>query len=190
MKKLFALLLCCAVLAGLLTGCIEDVPAPDAPAEASVAVVTPADVATEPAAQTDATEEHDHVHINYKGLVSADYTLDDVAAAEGREPDFSFDVGDQTFYAYNNVTLNDLTFTQVQFSFSETGNRISCTVSGDEDTAAVMDRIRQSMTAQFGEPSASETAYTWRDGHTANYAMLTVLNETTVQLAFYISERT
>lgn len=188
MKKLISLLLCCGLLICLLSACGAGEPASETPTEASATEVTPADIATEADAQTDASEEHDHVHINYKGLETADYTLDDVIAAEGREPDFSFDVDDQTFYAYNNVTLNDLTFTQVQFSFSDTGNRISCTCSGDEDTAAVTEHILASLTAQFGEPSASESTYNWHDDHTSNYAILTVLNETTVQLAFYITE--
>lgn len=188
MKKLLALLLCCVLLVCLLTACIDDISEPDEP-EASVA--TPADIETEaPATElaTEAPEEHDHVHINYKGLETAGYTLDDVIAAEGREPDFSFDVGDATYYAYNDVTLEDMTFTQVQFSFSDTGNRISCTYSGDGDQTAVMDGYREALTALFGEPTVSGSTYSWRDGHTDNYVMMTALNETTVQVAFYIVE--
>ncbi|MBO2527674.1 MAG: hypothetical protein CW335_05805 [Clostridiales bacterium] len=186
MKKMIALLLCCALIVCLLAACGTDETVPDTTrAEESVSEVTeltPSDI------ETEAHEEHEHTHVNYKGLVTADYTLDDVIAAEGREPDFSFDAGGTTFYAYNNVTLNDLTFTQVQFSFSETGNRISCTYSGEEDQAAVLDRFRASMTAIYGEPSASGSTSSWYDGHTSNYVMLTTLNETTVQLAFYIRE--
>lgn len=188
MKKLLALLLCCVLLICLLTACIDDVSEPEA------AVATPADIetgATEASAAeitTEASEEHDHVHINYKGLEAADFTLDDVIAAEGREPDFSFDVGEATYYAYNDVALEDMTFTQVQFSFSDTGNRISCTYSGEEDQNTVMESYREALTALFGEPTVSGDTYSWRDGHTANYVMMTALNETTVQVAFYIVE--
>lgn len=190
MKKRMALLLCCALLVCLLAACGADKSAPDASTETPVSELTPADIETDaPASDGEDHEEHDHVHINYKGLTTADYTLDDVVALEGREPDLTYDVDETTtLYIYNDITLNDLLFTQVQFSFADAYNRISCTCSGDEDTAVVMDRILQSMTTQFGEPAASETTYTWRDGHTSNYAMLTVLNETTVQLVFYLYE--
>lgn len=184
MKKLFAILLCCVLLVGLLTACGGDTADPDTSAAA------PSDGATEASAADPATEapaEHNG-HINYKGLETADFTLDDVIAVEGREPDFSFDAADTTFYAYNDVAMDDLTFSQVQFSFSDTGNRISCTCSGDEDTAVVMERIRDALTAQYGEPSGSDSMYSWSDGQTANYVMLTKLNETTVQLAYYIVE--
>lgn len=190
MKKLIALLLCCVLPVCLLAACGTD-GAETPETEANPSVATPADIATEASAServSEASEEHDHEHINYKGLDAASYTLEDVVAAEGREPDFSFDVGETTYYAYNDVSLDELTFTQVQFSFSETGNRVSCTVSGDGGTDAALETIRAAMTAKFGEPSASENTYSWYDGHTANYAMLTVLNETTVQLAFYIRE--
>lgn len=181
MKKLLALSLCCILLVCLLTACSGDPPVP-------TEEVTPSDIETEAPATDAEPEAHDHTHINYKGLETADYTLDDVVAAEGRDPDFQFDVGDQTYYAYNNVTMNDLLFSQVQFSFGDAYNRISCTCGGDEEQTVTIDRILQSMTTQFGEPAASESTYTWRDGHSSNYAMLTVLNETTVQLVFYISE--
>lgn len=184
MKKLFSLLLCCALLVCLLAACGTDETVPDTTqAEESASEVTeltPSDIETE--------AQDEHTHINYKGLADADFTLDDVIAIEGREPDFSFDAGDTTIFAYNDVTLEDLAFSQVQFSFSDTGNRISCTYTGEEDQTAVMDRFRASMTALYGEPGVSENMYKWHDGHTSNYLMLTALNETTVQLAFYISE--
>ena len=190
MKKLIALLLCFALLGCLLTACIDDTAEPDASdATEEVSVATPSDIETDATeAATEAPEEHDHEHINYKGLETADFTLDDVIAAEGREPDFTFEAGETTFYAYNDVALGDITFTQVQFSFSDTGNRISCTYSGDEDQATVMERYREALTAQFGEPTESNNNYNWRDGHTSNYVMMTALNETTVQVAFYIVE--
>ena len=179
MKKLIALLLCCAMFVCLLAACTPNTPP----------VVTPADATTAPPATelpTEATEEHEHVHINYKGLETADYTLEDVAAVEGREPDFTYDVDETTtLYIYNEVDLGDLHFTQVQFSFNDDYNRISCTCGGDEEQAVTIDRILQVMTEQFGEPTVSGDTYTWNDGHTGNFAALTALNETTVQLVFY-----
>ncbi len=191
MKKLFALLLCCALLAGLLTACIYD------DIEPEVSVATPSDVETEasdateaPASDmpTEASEAHDHEHINYKGLETADFTLDDVIAAEGRDPDFCFEVGETTYYAYNDVALGDLTFGQVQYSFTETGNHISCTCKYENDPTSVLEQIRDAMTAAFGEPSGSGDSYSWNDGHTANRVRLVVLNDDTVQLAFDIAE--
>ena len=113
-------------------------------------------------------------------------------AAEGRAPDFSVEQGDTTLYIYNNVTMDDLTFTQVQFTYGETGNRISCTYTADSGLDAVMDEYREAMTTIYGaanvDSADAPTFWTWRDGHTANYVMLTQINDTTVQLAFYISE--
>lgn len=186
MKKLLALLLCCALLVCLLAACSGD---------SDASAVTPSDVETEaPATETGTeapateagTEEHDHTHVNYKGLENGDYTLDDVIAVEGREPDLTYEVDETTtLYIYNDVTLNDLFFSQVQFSFGDSYNRISCTCGGDEEQAVTVDRILQSMSQVYGEPTASGDTYRWGDGHTANYANLSVLNETTVQLAFY-----
>ncbi len=197
MKKLIALFLCCALFAGLTAACgYTDPDAPtavDPTAEPGASVVTPADIATEATAApsetdapTEATEEHVHNHVNYKGLQSASYTLDDVAAIEGRQPDLTYDVDEATtLYIYNDVELDELLFTQVQFSFGDACNRISCTCGGDEEQSVTIDRILQYMTEQYGEPTASGDTYRWGDGHTANYATLTALNETTVQLAFY-----
>jgi len=175
MKKLFALLLCCALLVSLLAACIKDTPESETPA-------TPSDI------ETEAPEEHDHEHINYKGLATADFTLDDVIAAEGREPDFSFEVGETTYYAYNDVALGDLTFAQVQFSFTDTGNHISCTCKYKDDPASVLDQIRTAMAAEFGEPSGGNNSYSWYDGHVDNHLRLSVLNDDTIQLAFDIAE--
>ena len=184
MKKLIALLLSCALLVCLFSACGTEAPTNSTTqTEESVAEateLTPSDIETEAPVANE--------YINYKGLTTADYTLDDVIAAEGREPDFNFEVGDTTYYAYNNVTLEDMTFTQVQFSFTDAGNRISCTYSGDEDQTAVMDRFCDSLSGMFGSCTASETMFSWTDGLTANYVMLTALNETTVQVAFYINE--
>lgn len=193
MKKLIALLLCCSLCICLLAACGSDEPETDV-TEAVASVATPSDIETAasaseaPTEATEAPEEHEHAHINYKGLETADFTLDDVAAVEGREPDFSFPVGDSTYYAYNDVTLGSLTFGQVQFSFTETGNHISCTCKYEGDPTAVVDEIREAMTAEFGEPTGSDNSYSWLDGHTANHLRLTVLNDDTVQLAFDILE--
>lgn len=188
MKKLIALLLSCALLVCLLAACVGDTD-PTASTEAAVSTATPSDIATEAAVTTEETEAHEHTHINYKGLETADFTLDDVTAAEGRAPDFTYEMENTpTLYIYNDVTLGDLTFTQVQFSFSDTGNRISCTYTSEEDPSAVAERYAASLTAGFGEPNMSDNLYSWYDGHTANRLTLTVLNETTVQVAFYINE--
>ncbi|MBQ3355926.1 MAG: hypothetical protein IJG45_02255 [Oscillospiraceae bacterium] len=190
MKKLFALLLCCAMLACLFTACIDDVSDLDA-AKDGASVATPSDAATEASSASDATdasEEHEHEHVNYKGLDDGAITLEDVIAAESREPDFSFEVGEETYYAYNDVTLGDLTFMQVQVSFREAGARISCKCRYADDPADVMDQIREAMTAQFGEPAASGDSYTWLDGHTPNRARLSVLNEDTVELVFELNK--
>ncbi|MBQ6432035.1 MAG: hypothetical protein IJJ99_09215 [Oscillospiraceae bacterium] len=190
MKKLLSLLLCCALTVCLLAACGGD---PDPAPSDGVTEITPADIATEatPVSEaselvTEDTESHAHVHVNYKGLETGDFTLDDVVELEGRQPDLTYDVDETTtLYIYNNVTLGDLLFTQVQFSFNDDYNRISCTCGGDEEQSVTIDRILQSMTAQFGEPTASDDTYRWGDGHNANFASLTALNETTVQLVFY-----
>lgn len=189
MKKLFALLLCCVLVVSLLAACIYDEPASDDPKSATPAnLETDAPDTTAADTPTETPEEHDHAHINYKGLETADYTIDDVIAVEGREPDFSFEVGEATYYAYNDVALGGLAFAQVQFSFPEAGNHISCTCKYENDPTAVMDQIREALTAEFGEPTGSGDSYSWSDGHTANRVRLVVLNDDTVQLAFDILE--
>ncbi|MGN1307441.1 MAG: hypothetical protein ACI4V3_07210 [Faecousia sp.] len=186
MKKILALLLCLLLLAAL-AACKDSASdtAPSSDASTASEASTAADTTAQP------TEEDDHNHINYKGLEDASYTIDDVAAAEGREPDFSVDQSDTTIYIYNNVTLDALTFTQVQYTFSDTGNRISCTYTADSGLDEILEGYKSAMTDLYGTPTEgnnSNPVYTWRDGHTANYVMLTQLNETTVQLAFYLKE--
>ena len=179
MKKLLALLLCLLLLTAL-AACKDS--ASDAAAPDATAV---------PDSTVQPTEEDAHNHVSYKGLTDASYTLDDVAAAEGRTPDFSVDQDDTTIYIYNNVTLDALTFTQVQYTFSDTGNRISCTYTADSGLDEILAGYKNAMTALYGTPaegSGSYPTYTWRDGHTANFVMLTQLNDTTVQLAFYLNE--
>lgn len=181
MKKLLVLLLCCFLLAAL-AACAEKTE-PSAPSES-----------TQPSASSVPSESnneaHDHNHIGYKGLESVNFTIDDAAAAEGRTPDFSVEQSGTTIYIYNDVTLDELTFTQVQYTFSETGNRISCTYTADSGLDEVLESYKSAMTALYGEPTEGgndNPTYTWHD-HTANFVMLTQLNDTTVQLAFYLCE--
>ena len=186
MKKILALFLCVLLTVGLFAcgGETESETSTSASTEATEAptsalVETPADIETAP------TEEvHDHLHINYKGLEKKSSTLEDVAQAEGREPDFDFASGDNTIYAYNNVTADGVSFTQAQFTFGADDVRISCTISG-ENTEEGMTLCKDAMTALYGEPTESSGIFTWRD-HTNNYITLMVLNETTVQLAYYL----
>lgn len=180
MKKLLVLLLCCLLLAALAACAEKSDPAPSGPPDT-----------TSTAAPSESSDEaHDHNHIGYKGLESVNFTIEDAAAAEGRNPDFTVDQSDTTIYIYNDVTLDELTFTQVQYTFSETGNRISCTYTADSGLDTVLESYKSAMTALYGEPSEGGNdypTYTWHD-HTANFVMLTQLNDTTVQLAFYLCE--
>lgn len=186
MKKMLALLLCLLLLTAL-AACKDS--ASDA-TPSSDAAATDATTASDTTAPT-TEEEDDHNHVNYKGLEDATYTLEEVTLAEGRAPDFSVDQNDTTIYIYNNVTLDTLTFTQVQYTFLDTGNRISCTYTADSGLDEVLESYKAVMTDLYGTPSegsGNAPTFTWRDGHTANFIMLTQLNDTTVQLAFYLNE--
>lgn len=186
MKKILALFLCILLIFSLVACGGETEPEASAsdPTEttetpSSEHIETPADIETAP------TEEvHDHLHINYKGLEKKSSTLEDVAQAEGREPDFDFASGESTIYAYNNVAMDGLSFTQAQFTFGADNVRISCTISG-ENTEEALAQCKNAMTALYGEPSESSGIFTWRD-HTTNFITLMTLNETTVQLAYYL----
>lgn len=178
MKKYLAVLLCVMLMLVLMAGCSEEEASDPHAGHNHDAVVESIPTDTLP-------QSHDHNHINYKGLNSASYTLDDVVAAEGAEPAFSFDVGEITYYAYNDVTEAGLRFSQVQHSFMGEYNRVSCTSSGEEDPATVMTQWQQAMTELYGEPMISDNGmYRWSD-HTGNHVTLTQLNEDTVQLCFY-----
>ncbi len=187
MKKMLALLLCLLLLTAL-AACNGSESASSESTEASSANETPApSEVTEPSSE----ETHDHEHVNYKGLEDATYTLEEVTLAEGRAPDFTVDQNDTTIYIYNNVTLDTLTFTQVQYTFLDTGNRISCTYTADSGLDEILESYKAVMTDLYGTPSegnGNAPTFTWRDGHTANFIMLTQLNDTTVQLAFYLNE--
>lgn len=185
MKKILALLLCLLLLTALAA--CKDSTSETTPSSDAAASDAAPDATTAPPTE----EEHDHNHISYKGLADTSYTIEEVAAAEGRAPDFSVDQYDTTIYIYNNVTLDELTFTQVQYTFSDTGNRISCTYTADSGLDKILEDYKSAMTALYGAPAEGTGAtpsYTWRDGHTANFVMLTQLNDTTVQLAFYLTE--
>ena len=156
MKKFFALFLCCALLAGLLAACGSgDGTAPP--------FMSPSDIYTAAPAGTEASEIP--------------------AAAEGREPHFEFTAGDITYYVYNNVTLDELTFSQVQFSFSDSSLRVSCTSSTQTDPSEAVSAWNTALSAIYGTPSESGGNYTWSDG-SGNYITLCAINETTAQLAF------
>ncbi|MDR0889296.1 MAG: hypothetical protein LBM28_01445 [Oscillospiraceae bacterium] len=127
--------------------------------------------------------------IAYKDLASSSFDVDAMKTAEGREPDATTEIADGTpLYIYNNVAYLDFTFTQVQYTFSDTRNKISCTISTD-DPATTQKDLKDSVTELYGEPSESTTSsdasvYTWRETGSKNYITLMQLNADTVQLAF------
>ncbi len=147
-------------------------------------------------------EAHDHTHINYKGQVQI-FTPEDLVAIEGRECDFTYEQNGSTMYIYNNVTVDEMNFTQVQFTFNKDHNRVSCTYSVNKGTeeaprdaaeiaaevAEVLSSYEQSIAKIYGEGLRSEQhgsqLISWND-HTGNYMILTQINDTTVQLAYYI----
>ena len=186
-KKIIALLLCgllCLSLFACNTAPVEDdghnheeyVEDTATPTEDAEAETQPAD------------DHSDHAHINYKGLTSGATTLADVEAVEGKAPDFSFEAGGNTYYAYNNVTFDSLTFDQVQISFGEGYVRISCTRTTESGLDEIYSGWDEAMKGMFGTPSQiseNENVAKWAD-HTGNYITLTQLNETTVQLCYYL----
>ncbi len=185
MKKIIALLLSCLLCLSLFAACSQN-PAPSASDPDVSGSNPPADSnASQESTPADAHEEHNHV--NYKGLNSAGATLEELIAAEGREPEFSFEAGGVTYYAYNNVTLDELSFSQVQASFNEAYVRISCTYSTDVGLGDIYDQWEAHMGELYGAAAPlSDGAVRWAD-HTGNYVTLTKLNETTVQLCFYLT---
>lgn len=189
LKKMSVCLLC-LLLALALAACK---PAEDAQTPATSEQITDRASAqpTESAEPDDSEDDQpNHSVINYKGLQSADFTTEDMVAAEGRAEDFSTEQDGATIYVYNNVSLEELFFTQVQYTFNEKNNRISCTYSADERLDEVASEIQATVTSWYGEPSMGSdgTTAVWRDAVTENYVMLTQLNDTTVQLVFYLCE--
>ncbi len=193
MKKFLLLLLCCTLCLCILSGCVirgledDDESSSELTSEESTSEERISDESTSEDSSAPA-DEHDHAHVNYKGLTSASSTLEDVANAEGREHDFTFPDGDgMDVYVYNNVTMDNFNFDQVQFSLKESYVRISCTNSSAEDVAALLAQWEQEMTETYGEASTSSdgTLMSWSD-HTGNYVVLTQLNDKTIQLCFYL----
>lgn len=192
MKKIIALLLCCVF-------CLSLFACNKAPAETEEPTdhvheengdheeQTQPSESEEPSAPAD--DHSDHHHVNYKGLTSGSATLEDVEAVEGKAPDFSFEAGGVTYYAYNNVTFDTLQFSQVQFSFNEGYVRISCTHTAEEGLDQIYTQWNDTMKQMFGEPSQiseNQNVSKWGD-HTGNYITLTQLNETTLQLCYYLT---
>lgn len=176
MKKILTLTLCLALLLALLAACGGE-----------------NDETTAPNATGTPTEtERVTVPISFRGLQSATYTEADMIAAMGGAPDFVYEQQGSDLHVYNDVGLDGLTFSQVQFSFDEGSNRISCTYSVGGDLQAAFQDYQSAMTGLYGEPSLSEQTqypiYTWYDGQTENYVMLTYINEMTVQLVYYFNE--
>ena len=190
MIKIIALLLCC-VLCLSLFACGEKTPDASEPTdhthdENGNHIEEQPSEEVQPSESVD--DHSDHAHINYKGLVSKTATLADLEAAEGKAPDFSFEAGETTYYAYNKVTFGELNFDQVQASFNEGYVRISCTRTTEEGLDQIYAEWKDYMETTFGNPSQiseHEDVLKWAD-HTGNYVTLTQLNDTTVQLCYYL----
>ena len=189
MKKIIALLLCCLLCLSLFA-CGEKTPDASEPDHTHdengnhIEQLPPEEV--QPSESVD--DHSDHAHINYKGLVSGSATLADLEAAEGKAPDFSFEAGGTTYYAYNKVTFGELSFDQVQTSFNEGYVRISCTRTTEDNLELIYTEWKTHMETTFGTPSQiseHENVLKWAD-HTGNNVTLTKLNETTVQLCYYL----
>ena len=204
MKKFFALLLCLVLLISLVAcGSPEE--------ETTEKTENTENVATESQNQSEdqenteeaASEEaHDHTHINYKGQETV-FAADALAQIEGRECDFTYEQNGNMIYIYNTVEVDGMSFKQVQFTFSEDHNRISCTYTvdkGTEEAPKAEEEIKaevektlgdyeQALAAIYGEGARSEQhgyeLVSWND-HSGNYIILTQINDTTVQVAYYI----
>ncbi len=214
MKKILAIVLCLAMLFAF-AACSEETPA-ETTADTTAAddhehdtTAAPENIEAPDASETpDASEEeptaeaHDHTHINYKGR-EAYFDQNDLAEIEGREWDFVYEQGEYNIYIYNGLTVDEMEFTQAQFTFNGTTARISCTFStavgneedplSDEEVKTVTEsklaEYKKALTAIYGEGSTGEqhgSSYTSWSDHTGNYIILTRINETTVQVAYYI----
>ncbi len=213
MKKLLAIVLCLAMLFAF-AACSEEKPAEEtteAPSEAhdhehdttAASENIEAPEGSEASSDEDATAEaHDHTHINYKGREEY-FDQNDLEEIEGRGCDFVYEQGEYNIYIYNGLTVDNMEFTQAQFTFNGTTARVSCTYSAavgneenplsEEETKTVTEgklaEYKKALTAIYGEGSTGEqhgSSYvSWSD-HTGNYIILTRINETTVQVAYYI----
>lgn len=186
MKRILLALLCLSLL---LAACSKK-KAPSGPSASQT--VTQSEAPSEPLspAQPPATEVSEEPPATESGIayrsLSGTSTVEDMEAAEGRAPDFTFESNGTTVYAYNDVTLPDgLFFTQVQFSFQPDYVRVSCTYTAQENLDTVRGEWCAVMDGLYGA-SAAGSMQTWSDAH-GSYAMLTQLNDTTLQLAFYLA---
>lgn len=189
MKRILLALLCLSLL---LAACSKK-KAPSGPSASQT--VTQSEAPSEPLSpaqptQSPATEVSEEPSATESGIayrsLSGTSTVEDMEAAEGRAPDFTFESNGTTVYAYNDVTLPDgLFFTQVQFSFQPDYVRVSCTYTAQENLDTVRGEWCAVMDGLYGA-SAAGSMQTWSDAH-GSYAMLTQLNDTTLQLAFYLA---
>lgn len=167
MKNLLTLLLCAVLLCSFLSACSA---APDAESTEKTAVSV--------------TQASDIPGINYKGLSRRTVTLEDVKAVEGREPDFVYSPQENTtFYIYNDVTMDGLSFSQVQFFFGESFARASCAYIGD-DPDGVLEQWKTAMTDLYGESTESDGVFRWEDS-LGNYCTLCI-EEGITQLAIFL----
>ena len=194
MKKLLALLLCLAFMICLVACGEAELEEKNEQEEKGTEI-------SQDSTQ-ESGEEHDHNHIGYKGQTTV-FAPEALAQIEGKECDFTYEQNDATLYIYNNVVVDNMTFTQAQFSFAEDHNRISCTYTVDDGTeeapkdaeliktevAELLSSCEQSLVALYGEGARSEQhgyeLVSWRD-HTGNYIILTQINDVTIQVAYYI----
>lgn len=216
MKKLLALLLCLTMLVCLVAcGGTEEKKKTDKESEESVSAEPSGSeespsggeaVSNEPSGSEETPsgeeEEHDHNHISFNDQEQV-FTVEQMPSIVGREHDFTYDQNGKTIYIYNDLTVGTLTFSQAQFTFNEDHNRISCTHTVDKgseeaprdaaeiesEVLSVMESYEDAMVALYGKGTVSEqhgaTLISWTD-HTGNYIILTQINDTTVQLAYYI----
>lgn len=175
MKKTIALLLCLLLALSLFACGSSETAQGEEPTER----------ASDTAAPSEQTKTH-RTTLEFNGLTGKALTLTDVEEAEGRACDFSFDESGTTVYAFNDMTVDGMHFSQVQFSFGERV-RISCTLSGEEATKDALNDCADRLTELYGTPStddAEPTLWSWTDEQ-GNYAMLSMINDTTMQLAYY-----
>lgn len=174
MKKTLALILSIFMLAAMLVACGSETPTTDDNDNNSA---------------SDESTDNSTPRITYKELNDGSYTIENMQVAEGREPDATTETSDGTaLYLYNNVAFESVTFTQVQYTFTEERNKIACTITAEDELDAQQETLLTLMTDLYGTPTQSQTSdgdtiYTWRDS-TQNFVTLMKVNDKTVQLAF------